>query len=453
MSQATPSGAAPQSGEAEKPKTLWEKVVTSTPIILTVVATVLAGKSSAEMTQAQYHRALAAQEQSKVSDQWNFFQAKKIRGTSMEMTNSTLRAMVPAEAVNADAIRAAAARLPGEFALATREARRLAEVVKAGKGELGADGGALEQAAGELEKTTASLKKAADEARARTEEALKKDDVQKSFAYLGSKELPVPTDRPAVSAAENEVGLQGLDATERKSVEFIPPELMKQLLAINPAIPRALAEVLSRQNERQMEPTLKGITTEEVARAIEAANEEADRFDKVGEPVADSYRTLDGLLTSKDGLTAPVRAYHQAAAEVAGAVAALPAGDTKALNDVRLAAAAVARTDARLKAVDDLSNAFKAATIDYNARRYRREALYNQTIASLYELDVRKASLESDRYVQRSKNFFYAMLAAQAGVTIATFALAVRYRSLLWGVATAAGLAAVTGAAYILFAM
>ena len=41
------------------------------------------------------------------------------------------------------------------------------------------------------------------------------------------------------------------------------------------------------------------------------------------------------------------------------------------------------------------------------------------------------------------------MLAAQAGVTIATFAIALERKSWLWGLAASAGLAAVTFAAYV----
>src|SRR6266446_10422292 len=74
-------------------KTLWSIVLSSTPVILTVVATVLAGLSSSEMTQAQYHRALAAQNQSKASDQWNFFQFKRSRGMTAQLTIDFLHAL------------------------------------------------------------------------------------------------------------------------------------------------------------------------------------------------------------------------------------------------------------------------------------------------------------------------------------------------------------------------
>ena len=68
----------PSSDGSTKPRSLWDKVITSTPVVMTVLATVLAGLSSSEGNQAQYFRALASQNQSKASDQWNFFQSKKM---------------------------------------------------------------------------------------------------------------------------------------------------------------------------------------------------------------------------------------------------------------------------------------------------------------------------------------------------------------------------------------
>src|SRR5947207_5480465 len=72
------------------PRNVWETVLTTTPVVLTVLATLLAGLSSSEMTQAQYFRSLAAQSQSKAGDQWGFFQAKRIRGTSFELSVARL---------------------------------------------------------------------------------------------------------------------------------------------------------------------------------------------------------------------------------------------------------------------------------------------------------------------------------------------------------------------------
>lgn len=62
------------------PPGLWGKILGATPVVMTVIATALAGLSSNEMNRAQYDRAGAAQLQAKASDQWSFFQAKRLRG-------------------------------------------------------------------------------------------------------------------------------------------------------------------------------------------------------------------------------------------------------------------------------------------------------------------------------------------------------------------------------------
>jgi len=82
----------PDELKAELPKTLWGSVRTATPVVITVVVTMLAGLASSEMTRAQYTRALAAQQQSKAGDQWGFFQAKRLRsalqGNTLDLLQS-----------------------------------------------------------------------------------------------------------------------------------------------------------------------------------------------------------------------------------------------------------------------------------------------------------------------------------------------------------------------------
>src|SRR5437868_4583840 len=68
------------------PKGIWGTILTTTPIVLTVLATAFAGLSSSEMTQAMYHRSLAAQHQSKAGDQWAFAASKNDRRTTMDST-------------------------------------------------------------------------------------------------------------------------------------------------------------------------------------------------------------------------------------------------------------------------------------------------------------------------------------------------------------------------------
>ena len=77
---------------ADLPHNWWGKILGSTPVVMTVVATMLAGLASSEMTRAQYDRSMAAQLQSKAGDQWSFFQAKKLRSAMQYSTLDTISA-------------------------------------------------------------------------------------------------------------------------------------------------------------------------------------------------------------------------------------------------------------------------------------------------------------------------------------------------------------------------
>lgn len=83
----------PEELKKDMPQTNWGKILSATPIVMTVIATLLAGLASSEMTRAQYDRALGAQLQSKAGDQWGYFQAKKMRGAmqrnSLELLEAT----------------------------------------------------------------------------------------------------------------------------------------------------------------------------------------------------------------------------------------------------------------------------------------------------------------------------------------------------------------------------
>lgn len=76
------------------PQTKWGKILAATPIVMTVIATMLAGLASSEMTKAQYDRSLAAQLQSKAGDQWSYYQAKKLRGAAARNSLDALAATV-----------------------------------------------------------------------------------------------------------------------------------------------------------------------------------------------------------------------------------------------------------------------------------------------------------------------------------------------------------------------
>jgi len=98
--------------KAGLPDTKWGKILGATPIVMTVIATLLAGLSNSEMTKAQYSRSLAAQQQSKAGDQWAFFQAKRLRGAIQSGTLDVVRITDPGREIDAAALRTFARGLP-----------------------------------------------------------------------------------------------------------------------------------------------------------------------------------------------------------------------------------------------------------------------------------------------------------------------------------------------------
>jgi hypothetical protein len=92
----------PEALKKDVPQTTWGKILTATPVIMTVVATALAGLASSEMTRAQYARSLAAQQQAKAGDQWSFFQAKRLRGSMQRTTIDLIQATADVRPPGAD---------------------------------------------------------------------------------------------------------------------------------------------------------------------------------------------------------------------------------------------------------------------------------------------------------------------------------------------------------------
>src|SRR6266700_6449549 len=94
----------PENLKKDVPQTKWGKLLTATPVVMTVVATMLAGLASSEMTRAQYDRSLGAQQQSKAGDQWSFFQAKRLRGAIQRNTADLLQTVTSVHAFDPAAI-------------------------------------------------------------------------------------------------------------------------------------------------------------------------------------------------------------------------------------------------------------------------------------------------------------------------------------------------------------
>jgi hypothetical protein len=92
----------PEALKQDVPQTVWGRILTATPIIMTVVATALAGLASSEMTRAQYSRSLGAQQQAKAGDQWGFFQAKRLRAAMQRTTFDLIQATAGVHALAAE---------------------------------------------------------------------------------------------------------------------------------------------------------------------------------------------------------------------------------------------------------------------------------------------------------------------------------------------------------------
>jgi len=301
--------AIPENLKAELPQTTWGKVLGTTPIILTVIATLLAGIASSEMTHAQYDRSLAAQLQSKAGDQWDYFQAKKLRGSLQQNTLELLSATLAVPALNVSALQTILAKLQAPA----------------------------------LEETLAALSK---------------------------------TQLPAVPAGPG-----------------IPANVQAALDALTALKPEAELTTLLHQ-----------VTDADLDAAMTAAKDQAQAFDAAVRPVSANLDHLAKLLGQ-------------------------PGSDRATVQS------------------------FTAAHLRFGAALYDNQARLNQVIGYLYELQVRKSNASAERHHQRSGRFFYGMLAAQMGVVISTFAIAARQKNLLWSLAAAAGLLAVSFSAWVFLRM
>ncbi|OIR07258.1 hypothetical protein GALL_105140 [mine drainage metagenome] len=313
----------PESLKADVPSNLWGKIFAATPIVMTVIATMLAGLSTSEMTRAQYDRSLAAQQQSKAGDQWAYFQAKRLRET---VHGDTLLLLD---------LRDNPQRLPGDA-----ELRSLAPTDWSG--------------------ATAWVK---------------------SFDQL-------------IGSPDGAAAVDALRTGEPRRLTAVP---------LDPRLAKAIEAVEQSRSESAISDILVPVPDRVIDAALEAAR--------------DHVRKADGV-SKAEGRTI---------AQLGHLIAQLPPS-------------ASARA---------ASAAFAAADLKYLSAHYAIEAADNQRIALLLELEVRKGNFSAERHHRRSEQFFMGMLAAQVAVIVATFAMAARNKSLLWGIAAAAGAIAMILSIYV----
>jgi len=102
----------PEELKAAAPPSQFGKILTATPVVMAVIATMLAGLASSEMTRAQYDRAFGAQLQSKAGDQWSFFQAKRLRGAIQRNSFDLLQTIMDLHPFDPAALKNATKQLP-----------------------------------------------------------------------------------------------------------------------------------------------------------------------------------------------------------------------------------------------------------------------------------------------------------------------------------------------------
>ncbi len=307
----------PDALKADIPANKLGKLFAATPVIMTVIATMLAGLASSEMTRAQYDRSLAAQQQSKAGDQWSFFQAKKLRSALQRNTLDMVESTTEVHALDVDALSAL------------------------------------------LTDTHA-------------QDLLVSDDGKRALAALQTGALPRLAPAPAVDAG----------------------------------VKAALDAMAAAKPDSEVLALLAPISTKTLADTLQQAEDHALAADAATAPISTGIDTFEKAL-----------ARQKIAQTVPGVVA--------------------------------LSRDFTAARLRFNSLRYDSEARLNQTVANIYELQVRKSNVSAERHHNRSQRFFFGMLAAQMGVIIATFAMAAKQRNLLWSLAAGAGVIAIAFALYV----
>jgi hypothetical protein len=385
-SQPTPSEATPAA------KKSWQQAaLTATPIVLTVVATGLAGLSTSEMTLAQYHRSLAGQNQSKASDQWGFFQAKRLRGTGMEEAFDR----VPPRYKTSRGVQ------PGRLAAVAHQLTRAlqeAEKQTASLDKNTTSGEPVRQAAGKLHQAAHGCARECEATEKMLKQKLANPETQSAFSFLSGDQLPQVDDV----------------VLDQANIE------------------RAVQAISDRVEDNELAPLLRRISEADLRRAIDTAEANARRFESAGKPVSKALDEIDKLVREQ---TARAGDFHEAVA---------------AYRMVLSLDASLEKFDAAVQAAaEELDNIFKAGRYSYTARRQKRESDYHLKTAGLYEVQVHLSSQTSDRHRTRSKLFFFGMLAAQAGVTIASLSLAVRQRNVLWALAGAAGIAAIAFSGWV----
>ena len=221
----------------------------------------------------------------------------------------------------------------------------------------------------------------------------------------------------AAAKVRNEVIAELESPKGRSALGFLERGELPQVggaFSPGPEVKAAMEAVEASRSDSEVGALLAKISSEDLEQALAQARDRVEAFDDTTGPINQAIDRLDALIGSLAGLSEPK----------ADAAPGFAPGS-------------------------NLQRDFTAARLRYAAMRYETEARLNQSIANLYEMQVRKSNASAQRHHARSQRFFFGMLAAQMAVIIATFAIAARQRNLLWSIAAIAGLAAIALAIYV----
>jgi hypothetical protein len=385
---------------------MWDRILTTTPVIMTIISTLLAGLSSSEMTQAQYYRSLAAQNQSKAGDQWGFFQAKRIRGSGLENTADLLQTQI--SLADANELETAAHKV---FLDLQRLDKSVQEALADPNNPKVRENPGLVAAIKKVQETT-------------------HDQLTKLTTEKWENALHQAFQRPEVRQIFDAFTHGRLPTVEDQAID-------------DPAMKQALKALGERKSDAEVDEIAGKLKYETLKQALEVAQKNARQADGETESLTKALAEVDRLLKELEALAGPWLKVLSQAQEASG------------LDGTNLERESFgARARAKLQGdIELLQKGFKAVQHQYNGLRNRREADYNQNLAFVYEVQVHKNGVDADRHRQRSKNFFYGMLVAQAGMAISSFSLAARKKSVLWLLACLAGLTAVAFSGYVYLSM
>jgi len=374
-----------------KPQNFWSRVLTYTPVIMTVVATLLAGLSNSELTQSQYHRTLAAQIQSKAGDQWGYVQAKKLRAVTLRNTIDLLYAGGTIGIFDPSALATNAAALPDLIESVDTTARKVMQ-------------------------TTSDPSRKAFLERFLQGAAARRAVAQQIQSDVGAA---LASGAPATQPAE--------------PASAAPPAWQPE----DPHVKAVTAAIAADQPENQIASLLTPLTDATLDAELAGAAAHARALDKFFAPATARNDHLEQALVQWLNLGAQFK-------DLASVVHNDPAHTT----DAALAALDFAAGNLQHDPIG-WHNDFAVTRLSDQAQRYDIEAHHNQSTAFLYEIEVRRDNQAAQRHQERSKRFFLGMVAAQAAVVVASLALAAKQRNLLWGFAAAVGMAAISFATYV----